>query len=394
MNVVNEVKKYEEELVRLRREFHQIPEIGLETPETAKFIRNILEKNNVNYENYINNNGLVAVIDSGKEGKCLAIRTDMDALEIEEETDLSFKSNNGNMHACGHDAHMAGALTTLLLLNDNKDKFRGKVKFIFQPGEEYPGGAELMIKEGALENPKVDAIVALHAGGIFPEVPKGKIGVKNGNLMASMDKFHIDVYGQGGHGSTPENTIDPIPVLCDIVQGINKLKSREIPLNERVTISVCKIQAGFNQNIIPSNGEIEGTVRTYNDEVRAYIRDRIGEIAKSYSEGNRCKYNFEYSWKYPYLENNVEMTDKLRESIKKVLGEDDLYEIQSMSMAGEDMSYYLREVPGTFFTLSNLQEDKEGKTYPNHNSKFDVDESLLWKGVAVFTQFALDFLNN
>lgn len=393
MDIVSEVKKREKELIKFRREFHKMPEIGLETPETAKFIKKILEENNIEYENYINNNGVVAVIDSGKEGKCLGIRTDMDALEIKEETDLPFKSTNGYMHACGHDSHMAGVLITLLILNDNKDKFRGKVKFIFQPGEEYPGGAELMIKEGVLENPRVDAIVALHAGGIFPEVPKGKIGVKNGKLMASMDKFHIEVLGQGGHGSTPEDTIDPIPVLCDIVQGINKIKSREIPLNEHVTISVCKIQAGFNQNIIPSNGEIEGTVRTYNDEIRSYIRDRIGEIVKSYTLGNRCDYKFSYSWKYPYLENNEEITEKLRNSVKKVLGEEDLYEIESMSMAGEDMSYYLREIPGTFFTLSNLQEDKDGKTYPNHNSKFDLDENLLWKGVAVFIQFALDFLN-
>lgn len=393
MDIVSEVKKYEEELIKFRRELHKTPEIGLNTFKTAELIKKILEKNKIEYENYLNNNGVVAVIDSGKEGKCLGVRADMDGLEIKEETDLSFKSTNGNMHACGHDSHMAGLLTTLLILNNNKDKFRGKIKFIFQPGEEYPGGAEIMIKEGVLKNPTVDAIIALHAGGIFPEVPKGKIGVKNGRLMASMDKFNIEVLGQGGHGSTPENTIDPIPVMCDIVQAINKIKSREIPLNEHVTISVCKIQAGFNQNIIPSKGEIEGTVRTYNDEIRSYIRDRMEEITKAYTRGNRCSYKFSYNWKYPYLENNKEITDKLRNSVKKVLGEEDLYEIESMSMAGEDMSYYLREIPGTFFTLSNLKADKEGKTYPNHNSKFDLDESLLWKGVAVFIQFALDFLN-
>ena len=181
--------------------------------------------------------------------------------------------------------------------------------------------------------------------------------------------------------------------MCDIVHGINNIRSREIPSNELAVISVCKVQAGSNQNTIPSKVEIEGTVRTYNDDVRSLIKERIGDIAKYYSKGNRCEYSYEYSWKYPFLSNDESITDMLRSSVVEVLGEEDLYEIGSMSMAGEDMAYYLKEVPGTFFTISNLKADIEGNTYPNHSSKFDIDESLLWKGVAVFIQFAIDFLN-
>ncbi|WP_297809786.1 M20 family metallopeptidase [uncultured Finegoldia sp.] len=393
MNIIEKIKEYEGFLIKERRILHQLPEIGLDTYKTCEEIEKVLVENKIAHKKVLGSRGIIATVDSGKPGKCLAIRADMDALEIKEDTDLDFKSQNGYMHACGHDCHMANCLTTLLVLNSMKDKFSGVVKFIFQPGEEYPGGAELMIKEGALENPKVDCIIGHHVGGLFPIVPHGSVGFKSGNLMASMDKFVIKIEGSGGHGSMPEGTIDPIVCLVDIVQAINRIKSREISSSERCVISVCKVNSGINQNIIPSTAEIEGTVRTFNDDIRKYIRKRIGDIAEHYSIANRCKVNYDYAWKYPHLANDETVVESLKKSTRKIFSENIIYNIESETMAADDMSYYLEKVPGAYFMLSNLKMDKNGKTYPNHNAKFDIDEGELYKAVAICVQFALDYLN-
>ena len=393
MNIIEKVKEYESFLIKERRILHQIPEIGLDTYQTCEELEKVLIEHKIPYRKVLGSRGIIALVDSGKPGKCLAIRADMDALEIKEETDLDFKSHNGFMHACGHDCHMADVLTTLLVLNSIKREFSGVVKFIFQPGEEYPGGAELMIKEGALDNPKVDCIIGHHVGGLFASVPHGSIGFKSGNLMASMDKFVIRIDGSGGHGSMPEDTVDPIVCLVDIVQAINRIKSREISSSEKCVISVCKVNSGINQNIIPSEAEIEGTVRTFNDDVRKYIRKRIGEISEYYSQGNRCGVSYDYAWKYPHLANNDNIIELLKKSTRKIFSEDIIHDIESETMAGDDMAYYLEKVPGAYFMLSNLKMDKNGKTYPNHHPKFDIDEGELYKTVAICVQFALDYLN-
>lgn len=394
MDIINEVKKYENFIISTRRKLHQIPEIGLDTFNTCKEIETILKENSISYQKLMDSRAIVATIDSGKAGKCLAFRADMDGLEIKEDTNLDFKSTNGNMHACGHDGHMANNLATLLVLNSMKDSFSGKIKFIFQPGEEYPGGAKLLIEEGVLENPKVDCIIGSHIGGIFSALPKGKIGLKSGNLMASMDRFYIKIIGRGGHGSMPEETIDPIACMVDIVQAINRIKSREVSSSERSIISVCRVDSGFNQNIIPSTAEIEGTVRTFNDDLREFIKNRIEDIVSSYSKANRCQYEYEYSFKYPYLSNDKNVVEMLRKSIEKIFPKDEIFDLTHGTMAGDDMAYYLKEVPGAYFMLSNLKADENGTTYPNHHSKFDIDEKELYKVVAVNVQFALDYLNS
>ncbi|MDO5018083.1 MAG: M20 family metallopeptidase [Lagierella massiliensis] len=393
MDILKKVKEYEDFLIRTRRNLHKIPEVGLDTIKTCEEIEKILLKNNIKYKKMLNDRAILAIIDSGKPGKCLAFRADMDALKIKEETDLPFKSTNGNMHACGHDGHMAIAITSLLILNSMKDHFNGCIKFIFQPGEEYPGGAKLLIEEKVLENPRVNCIIGSHIGGLFSSIPHGKIGLKSGNLMASMDKFSITIIGRGGHASMPEETVDPIVCIVDVVQAINRIRSREVGYDSKVVISVCKISSGINQNIIPSEGIIEGTVRTFDDDIRMYIKNRIGEIAENYARANRCKIDYKYSWKYPSLKNDVDVVKKLKCSIKKVLPEDDVIEIENATMAADDMSYYLREVPGAYFMLSNLKKDEEGNVYPNHHCKFDIDEKKLYKVVLVYIQYALDYLN-
>lgn len=392
MKILDTVKKYENFLIQERRILHQMPEIGLDTYQTCDEIEKILQQNDISYKKILGSRAIVATLDSGKKGKCLAVRADMDALEIREKTGLPFQSTNGNMHACGHDCHMASALTALLILNSMKTEFSGTMKFLFQPGEEYPGGAELMIQEGVLENPTVDCIIGHHVGELISEVPHGHLGFKSGNLMASMDKFIIEIEGCGGHGSMPENTHDPITCLVDIVQAINRIRSREVGSMEPCVISVCRIESGINQNIIPSTGIIEGTVRTFDNHLREYIRDRLGDIANHYAKANRCIANYSYEWKYPHLVNNRDVVEKLKTSTQKILSDHLVYEIQSSTMAGDDMAYFLEKVPGAYFMLSNLKMDKNGKTYPNHHAKFDIDEGELYKAVAVIVQFALDYL--
>ena len=386
MDILKDTKKMEEILIKIRRDLHKIPEIGLELPQTYKYITELLAEKNIPFRSYLNKNGISCDIYGKKPGANIAVRCDMDALSINEETNLPFKSENGNMHACGHDAHMAIAITTMLICNEYKDELPGMVRFIFQPGEEYPGGAKPMIEEGVLSDPQIENIIGLHVGAIFPNIPFGKIGVKNGEIMASMDKFEVTVTGRGGHGSMPEATIDPIPALCDICGAIDRIKSREISPNDRVAISVCHVEAGSTQNIIPTTAYLEGTVRCYSDKVREHIRDRIGEIAEDVAKAYRCQCNYEYSWKYPAVINDLKSTDLIRDCVKDVLKEEP-YEIENPSMTGEDMSFYLNEIGGTFFMLSNLEADENGKTYINHNSKFMIAESELYKGVAVFLAY-------
>lgn len=387
-----EVKKIEEDIISWRRNLHQIPELGLELPKTSKYISEKLDEMGIKYKSLVNGNAVVGLIEGNGEGKTIAIRGDTDGLPIKEETGLSFASTNGNMHACGHDGHASMVLGAAKVLNNNRDKFKGNVKLIFQPGEEYPGGAEPMIKEGVLENPKVDAIMGLHAGRLSPEVPNGKIGVRFGNMMASMDRVFIKIKGKGSHGAYPQNSIDPIIIASEVVLAIQSIVSREIDTVEPAVISITRITGGFNQNIIPDEVELEGTIRTFNNDLRKQIAIRIEEVVKGIVLAHRGDYEYEYNFRYPPLINDYDFTKKFLESAKKIVPEEDIIEIKHPLMGGEDMAFFLEEVPGTFFYLSNLNKI-DGNYYDHHTSKFDLDESQLWKGTALFVQRAIDYLN-
>src|SRR5699024_6771214 len=388
-----EAKKVEKDIMSWRRDLHQIPELGLELHKTSKYIYKKLDEMGIKYKTIIDGNAIVGLIEGTGEGKTIALRGDIDGLPIKEETGLPFASTNGNMHACGHDGNASMLLGAAKVLNDNSDKFKGNVKLLFQPGEEYPGGAKPMIEEGALENPKVDAIMGLHAGRLSPEVSTGKIGIRYGEMMASMDRVFIKIKGKGSHGAYPQNAIDPIVIASEVVLAIQTIISREIDTVEPAVISITRITGGFNQNIIPDVVELEGTIRTFNNELRKQIATRIEEIVKGIVLAQGADYDYEYNFRYPPLINNDDFTDKFIESAKKIMSEEDIVEIQRPLMGGEDMAFFLEEVPGTFFYLSSLKET-DGILYDHHTSKFDLDESQLWKGTALFVQAALDYLNN
>ena len=391
MDYIKLAKNNEDLCIEMRRELHKIPELELELPKTVAYVKKKLDDFGLSYKEYVNGNGLSVLIEGSEPGKCLAIRADMDALPVAEETGLEFASTHpGKMHACGHDSHTAIALTAAKILNENKDKLKGSVKFIFQPGEEIPGGAKPMIDEGVLENPKVDFIIGMH-GGHLAEIPRGSIAFKENEMMAAMDKFTIDVHGKGGHGASPHLAIDPIVISGEILMGLQKIISREIAPVDSALVSVCKINGGFTQNIIPDKVEMMGTARSLDENVRDVVEKRLGEIcdgiAKTY--GGSADVNYERF--YPVLSNDPEFTEEVKSIVSNILPED-VFDLRKPVMGGEDMAFYQKEVPGCFMFLSNLAEHSDGVCYPNHNSKFNLDESLFYKGVATFIASAFEIL--
>ncbi len=396
LNATQLAKSVEEDIVKWRRDLHQIPEIGLSLPKTVAYVTEVLDDLGIEYDaSYVDGNGIEAIITGTKEGeateKVLAFRADMDGLPIKEETGLPFASLNENMHACGHDGHTAMLLGAAKILQAQREHFSGQVKLIFQPGEEYPGGAEPMIQEGVMEEPKVTRIMGFHEGHIDPSIPKETIGYKAGPMMASMDRFLIEIKGKGYHGAYPENSQDPIMATGQLITALQTIKSRNIKATEPAVLSITRMDGGFNQNIIPDNVEIEGTVRALADETRELIHQKMEQIANGIGEtfGVECVVTYDY--KYPPVTNDVEATQEIVASLE-TLFPGKMVELAEPLMGGEDFSYYLYEAPGTFLFLSN-PANIEGSFHGHHHPKFDVDESLFYMGTASFVQVALDYLN-
>ena len=392
MDIIKLVKEKEEKIIQIRRDLHRMPELGLELPDTMKYISNILDEIGVEYKKLLNGNAIVVEIKGKSDGKCIALRADSDGLPIIEQTGLDFSSTNENMHACGHDGHTAMALGACMILHENRDKLKGTVKIFFQPGEESPGGALPMIEEGCMENPKVDAVIGLHAGCIFP-LEHGKIGVKIGAIMASADVFELKIHGKGAHGATPHKSKDPIPVACEIILGLQKIISREINPLSNAVLTIGKIQGGTAQNIIPDTVTIVGTVRTLDEEVRQFIAKRIDEISTGLANAYGCVAELDYRFMYPIVVNDEEFTKFFIENTKEILGENSVEYIKEPSMGGEDVAYFLQKARGTFFMLSNPKIYENGVVYPHHNSKFDIDESQFYKGVTAFLSTIFKYLS-
>lgn len=391
MNVLDKVREVEEYIIKCRRDLHQIPEVGLDLPKTSEYVANELKKMGIEVKEKVAVSGVVGLIRGGKEGKTIALRADMDGLPIKEETNLPFAAKNGNMHACGHDAHTAILLGVAKVLSENKEEIKGNIKLIFQPAEEGPGGAKPMIEEGVLENPKVDAVLGLHVGNLT-EDNKGSIMVSYDNMMACLDSFRVKLIGKGCHGAYPQTGVDPVVMAGSFLTSIQTIISREIAATDNGVITVGKINGGQAYNIIPEYVELEGTVRATDQSVREYLAKRIGEIAKGISETMRGSYEYDYTFGYPPVVNNEEFTKGFVESAKKIIPEEDIFPMKKPVMGGEDMAYFLEKVPGTFFFLNNPKE-VDGVCYPHHNPKFDIDESLLSKGAALIIQGALDYLS-
>lgn len=393
MGVLEDVKALHSDMIQWRRDLHQIPELNLELPKTVAYLKRELESMGITYNTLVSGNAIVAVISGEKgKGKTIGLRADMDALPIPEETNLDFAAKNGCMHACGHDGHMAMLLGAAKYFSTHRSQFYGNIKLLFQPGEEYPGGALPMIEEGAMENPHVDAVMGLHEGIISEEIPVGSIGYRD-SCMASMDRFLIKVIGKGCHGAYPQMGVDPILLASQVVTALQGIVSREIKATEPAIVSVCRIQGGYCQNIIPDVVELEGTVRATNENTRKFLAERIESIVKNITAAARGSYEIEYEFKYPVVMNDKKFTQDFLKSARKILKEEQIYQMEAPVLGGEDMAYFLQKAPGTFFFLSNPKIYDDGKIYSHHNPKFDVNEDHFVVGAALFVQAALDFLN-
>ncbi len=377
------------EIVLIRRKVHQFPELGFKEIKTSSLISSYLEKLGLKVTKGIAGTGVIGLLEGATSGSTVAIRADMDALPILEENDLQYASaNKGLMHACGHDVHISIALGAAHILSKNRDKFKGNVKFIFQPAEEGLGGAEIMINEGVLSNPEVDAIIALH---VSPGIKSGQISISPGPVMASPVEFEIEITGKGGHAAQPQNTIDPIVIGSNIINLFQTIVSRNIDPLKSAVLSVTSFQAGTTFNIIPSTATIKGTVRCFDPLLHQEISRKMNAIISSVTGAMGANYTFNYNPSYPPVINSKEVVDLIVEASSKVIPEENIILNNQASMLAEDFSYYLNSVPGALFNL--------GCTHPNakhfenlHSSKFIVDESCIATGMEIFAQTVFDYL--
>ena len=377
------------ELVNIRRHLHENPELGFEEVATAQYIADYLAGLGLEVTSQVAKTGVVALLRGARPGKTVAIRADMDALPIQELNEVPYKSKHpGKMHACGHDAHVAAAIGAARILWELRDQINGNVKFIFQPAEEAPGGAEPMIAAGVLENPAVDAIIGGHVWG---SLESGIIEVMSGPTMASSDIIRLKIIGKGGHAAQPHTTIDPIVIASEIVGALQKIVSRQTDPFEAVVISICSFHAGDVFNVIPHSAYMEGAVRTLNNELRQELPQKIEKIIRGITEPYGATYELDYYLGYPVTVNDPGVTETVRRAAISVLGGDKVRVAARASMGGEDYAYFLNKVPGTYIRIGTRNPEK-GICQEMHHPRFDIDEAVLELTPVVYAQAAFDLL--
>lgn len=379
MSILNSIKEHSEAYFKdtqaARRYLHAHPELSYQERNTARYVTQKLTSYGIEVKEGVAETGLVAHI-KGKNHtkKVVALRADMDALPINETNDVEYKSVvPGVMHACGHDVHTSSLLTTSRILQDLRDQFEGTVKLIFQPGEEKnPGGASLMIKDGALENPKPLSVIGQH---VMPLIPVGKIGFREGMYMASCDEIYLTVIGKGGHGAAPDLAIDPILIASHIIIGLQQVISRNASPKQPTVLTFGRIIGEGATNIIPNEVKISGTFRAMDEKWRATALEKIKKMAESIAEGMGGRCLVEISKGYPYLENNPELTRRIRKAAEQYVGKENIVDLD-ITLGAEDFSYYSQLVPSSFYRIGTRNEAK-GITSYVHTSTFDIDEDAL-----------------
>jgi len=378
-------------LVQWRRDFHRFPELGFQERRTSTAIAEKLTAWGIPHQTGIAQTGILATITGKKKGngKVLAIRADMDALPIQEENIISYRSQIDNMmHACGHDGHTAIALGIAKYLWEHRADFSGTVKVIFQPAEEGPGGAKPMIEAGVLENPKVDALIGLH---LWNNLPLGTVGVRSGALMAATEYFHCKIIGRGGHGALPQQTIDSILVAAQVVNSLHSIVSRNVSPLESAVISIGEFHAGSAVNVIADSARISGTVRYFNPEVGAKLAVRLEEVIAGICAAHGAKYELQYHKLYPAVINDYEIAELVRSVAETVIETPEGIVPECQTMGGEDVSFFLEAVPGCYFFLGSANSDK-GLAYPHHHPRFNFDEIALATGVEIFARCVERFM--
>ena len=370
INIKPEIQAILRNIINWRRHIHTYPELGMDLPETAKFVAKKLTSWGIDVETEIGMSGVVGNL-KGNSGPTIALRADMDALPIQETGDLSFKSvHDGIMHACGHDGHTAMLLGAAKILSQKREKLNGSVRFIFQPGEEGHFGAKHMINDGCLRG--VDEIYGIH---LWNYQPYGEVGVKPGPILAAADKFTINIKGVGGHGAAPQGTVDAIVVGSHLIGAFQTIVSRNTNPIDSAVVTIGKFQSGNNFNIIADTAELIGTTRAYREEVRELVINKMGDIISGTEKMFGATIEMDYLKCYPPTVNSEDTYEKLISSARKIVGGN--AKEPYLSMGAEDFSYFANEIPGCFFFVGSSPLDREPMSVPHHCSHFDIDERAL-----------------
>lgn len=386
MNILELADAYNEKIISWRRRIHQNPELGFEEFQTIQFIENVLSEKGIPFKRVANDKGIVASVGQGK--PVIGIRADMDALPIQEETELPFASKNpGKMHACGHDAHIAMVLGAACIIADMSKKPPGEFRFIFQPSEErgdenWLSGARHIISSGQIDD--LDALIGLH---VFPNIPAGKLGVLSGPTLASGDYFEATIKGKGGHDSQVHETIDPIFITCQIINAIYGIRSRRLNPLRNATISINTIQAGTSGNIVPQEVNISGTIRCFDVETREKIKNDLKQIL-SISHQFDGDFELQIGTGVPVLQNDKEIANQIQKSVISLYGIEALEEVEKL-LGVDDFAWYSQIVPAAMFFLGVRPN---GEIYPIHHPKFNINENALSIGTSVLAQSAINLM--
>ena len=368
-------------IVSYREYLHQHPELSFQEFKTMEFVAEKLTQLGIPFQKEVAGTGIVAIIKAShhiENQNCIGLRADLDALPIQEENDVAYKSlNNGIMHACGHDVHTSVLLGAAEILNEIKDELAQPVKLIFQPGEETnPGGASLMIEAGVLENPKIDRMYGLH---VFPELEAGNLGMRPGIYMASGDEIHVSIHGVGGHAAIPEKCVNPLMIGASFVIEAKELLTKICPEGVPHVLTFGRFEALGSTNVVPSTCEIKGTFRTMNEEWRARAKEKLFELAKKISADYNGQINLTISKGYPFLKNDENLTNQLYQSFEDNFGKEKIHALP-IRMTAEDFAFYSQKIPVVFFRLGVANNEK-GINFGVHHPKFDIDQNAIKIGI-------------
>lgn len=404
VKVNQQAKEMEAKVIEWRRHFHQYPELSNREVKTAAFVADHLKRLGIDIQTGIAKTGVIGLLKTGKPGPVIALRADMDALPVTERNSLPFASKEravfndqetGVMHACGHDTHVAILMAVAEILSKNKSDLKGTIKFIFQPAEEGPpageeGGAGLMVKEGALENPKVDVIFGMHIQSISP---LGRITYRPAGMMAASDWFTIKVKGKQSHGAAPWMGIDPITISAQIINGLQTIVSRQTELTkEAAVISVGRINGGIRENIIPEEAVMAGTIRTLDNDMRVKIHEKIKLTATKIAESGGATAEVSIENKTPITYNDPGLTEKVVGSLEKAAGKENVLRINAVTGA-EDFAFFQQKVPGFFFFVGAMMPDQDPNTVPAHHTPdFMIDERGMLTGLKAMLNITLDYM--
>jgi len=376
-----------QELIDRRRDLHRHPELAFEEIRTAGIVAEELNQLGMEVQTGIGKTGVIGLLDGATDGPTVLVRADMDALPVNEENQTNYASTTkGKMHACGHDGHVAIGLSVAKIFAQHRNQIHGRIKFVFQPAEELGQGADAMVADGALENPRPDVSLGLH---LWNELPVGKIGLSGGPVMAAVSDFEIKITGKGGHGGIPHETIDPVVCAAQLVTALQTLVSRNVAPQDMAVVSVTKIHSGTAFNIIPNEAVIGGTIRTFRSEVRDLIDNRMREISLSLTASMGCQSEVKINHHTEPVINDPIVAKKIQDLFVSVVGQDNL--VLQLTLTGEDVGSFMTNVPGTFFFVGSANSERE-LDFAHHHPRFDFDEEALSLGVGLLAKAVASYV--